>query len=300
MEGVINVLKPAGMTSHDVINHLRRLLKIKKIGHSGTLDPAATGVLPAFIGKATKAIEFFMEDDKEYIAEMRLGVTTDTGDFQGNITKIYNGPVKIEKIKFEEVLKEFTGEIMQIPPMYSAVHYKGKRLYELARQGITVERRPRKIYIYSIDLLEFDEKSAIINVACSKGTYIRTLCEDIGNKLGCGACLSDLIRTRSGSFKIEDSLTLEEIQQNLINNTFEKVLIPIDQCLQNMPMVILNREDNNFFIKGKVLYGDFDYLRVYLDKFIRVYNFKEFLGIAVVKEIKNRIALQVFKALKQD
>lgn len=295
MKGVINVLKPPGMTSHDVVDFSRRLLKLKKIGHSGTLDPVAAGVLPVFIGKATKAIEFFMEDDKEYIAEIRLGVTTDTGDFEGNITNI--SPEKIDRLKFEETLKQFTGEVLQIPPMYSAVRYKGRKLYELARQGIVVERKPRKVNIYFMDLLDFSGDTAIVRVACSKGTYIRTLCEDIGNELGCGACLSCLVRTRSGSFTIENSTTLEEIQQKVINGTSEQVLIPIDKCLQYMPIVKLIREDRNFFIKGKMLFGDFEYLKDQVDNFVRVYNFENFLGIAVVKKNKDAIAIQVVKSL---
>jgi tRNA pseudouridine55 synthase len=252
-------------------------------------------VLPVFIGKATKAIEFFMEDDKEYIAEIRLGVTTDTGDFEGNITNI--SPEKIDRLKFEETLKQFTGEVLQIPPMYSAVRYKGRKLYELARQGIVVERKPRKVNIYFMDLLDFSGDTAIVRVACSKGTYIRTLCEDIGNELGCGACLSCLVRTRSGSFTIENSTTLEEIQQKVINGTSEQVLIPIDKCLQYMPIVKLIREDRNFFIKGKMLFGDFEYLKDQVDNFVRVYNFENFLGIAVVKKNKDAIAIQVVKSL---
>lgn len=173
MKGIINVLKPPGMTSHDVINFLRKLLIFRKIGHSGTLDPAAAGVLPVFVGKATKAIEFFMEDDKEYIAEMALGITTDTGDFEGNIVDVCSKEVDI--LKFEEILKEFVGEVVQIPPMYSAVRYKGKKLYELARQGITVKRKPRKVKIHSLSLLDYNVETAIVKVACSKGIYKNSL-----------------------------------------------------------------------------------------------------------------------------
>lgn len=295
MKGAINVLKPPGMTSHDVVNFLRRLLKIKKIGHSGTLDPVAAGVLPIFIGKATKAIEFFVDDDKEYIAEIRLGVTTDTGDFEGSITNIC--PQKVDRLKFQEILKDFRGEVLQIPPMYSAVHYKGRKLYEYARQGIVVERKPRKVKIHSLDLLDYGEKAVIVRISCSKGTYIRTLCEDIGKKLGCGACLSCLVRVRSGPFLIDNSATLEEIQQNYINGTPEKVLIPIDMCFKYMPTVRLAREDRNFFIKGKILSGDFEHLKDNIDKYVKVYNFDEFLGIAVVQKIKEKITIKIYKSL---
>jgi tRNA pseudouridine55 synthase len=295
VKGVINILKPPGMTSHDVVNFLRRLLKIKKIGHSGTLDPAAAGVLPIFIGKATKAIEFFVDDDKEYIAEIRLGITTDTGDFEGNITNI--NPVKIDRFKFKKTIEQFTGDVWQVPPMYSAVRYKGRKLYEYARQGVVIERKPRKVKIYSIDLLDYDEKTAIVRITCSKGTYIRTLCEDIGKELGCGACLSCLVRVRSGQFIIEKSATLEEIQQNYIGGIPEKVMIPIDKCFKHMPMVRLHREDRSFFIKGKMLFGDFEHLKDHVDKYVRVYNFEEFLGIAIVKNIKEKTAIKIFKSL---
>jgi len=282
------------MTSHDVVNFLRRLFKFKKIGHSGTLDPAAAGVLPIFIGKATKAIEFFMDDDKEYIAEMSFGVTTDTGDLEGNIKKI--SPVKITKNQLKEVLKQLTGEISQVPPMYSAVRYKGKKLYELARQGIVVKREPRIVKIYSLDLIDYSPKSAIMKVACSKGTYIRVLCEDIGNILGCGACLSCLVRTHSGPFAIENSLTLEEIQQATLNDTLDKILLPVDKFLQKMPKVNLNIE-SVFFTKGKTINGDFEFLSDSKHNLVRVYNFEEFLGVAKVKKSKDKISLQVLKSL---
>lgn len=295
MKGVINVLKPPGMTSHDVVNFLRRLFQIKKIGHSGTLDPAAAGVLPVFIGKAAKAIEFFMDDDKEYIAEMRFGVTTDTGDLDGNVTNI--SKVNITKSHLEETLKQFTGEISQVPPMYSAVRYKGKKLYELARKGIVVERKPRNVKIYSLDLIDYSHDTAIVKVACSKGTYIRTLCEDIGNMLGCGACLSCLVRTSSGPFKIENSFTLEEIQDAVLNGKLDDVLLPVDRFLEKMPKVNLAVDKEGFFSKGKMINGDFQFLND-IDTLVRVYNNKEFLGIAKVVKDKDSILLQVLKSLK--
>jgi len=295
VKGVINVLKPPGMTSHDVVNFLRRLFQIKKIGHSGTLDPAAAGVLPVFIGKAAKAIEFFMDDDKEYIAEMRFGVTTDTGDLDGNVTNI--SKVNITKSHLEETLKQFTGEISQVPPMYSAVRYKGKKLYELARKGIVVERKPRNVKIYSLDLIDYSHDTAIVKVACSKGTYIRTLCEDIGNMLGCGACLSCLVRTSSGPFKIENSFTLEEIQDAVLNGKLDDVLLPVDRFLEKMPKVNLAVDKEGFFSKGKMINGDFQFLND-IDTLVRVYNNKEFLGIAKVVKDKDSILLQVLKSLK--
>ena len=297
MQGVINVLKPSGMTSHDIIKRLRKLLNIKKIGHSGTLDPAATGVLPVFVGRATKAIEFFEKDDKEYIAEICFGITTSTADAEGEVVNIYPHPFEINREELEKILVEFIGEIEQIPPMYSAVHYKGKKLYELARQGVTVEREPRRVRIYSIKVMSVSSTSAVIEVICSKGTYIRTLCEDIGGKLGFGAHLLKLRRTRSGPFDIQNAFTLEQIEENIKNGTLEKVLLPVDKYLCNMPAVILEYPDDSFFIKGRLIHEDFSHLAKQEGKFVRVYNFEKFLGIAVVKSIEQQVVLQVYKSL---
>lgn len=294
MKGVINVLKPPGMTSHDVVDYLRKLLRFKKIGHGGTLDPSAAGVLPVFVGRATTAIEFFVEDDKEYIAEISFGIVTDTGDFEGNIIKTI--PTKIMESELKETLLQFTGEILQIPPMYSAVKYKGKKLYELARRGISVSRKPRKVKIHFIDLLDCNGSTASIKVACSKGTYIRTLCEDIGKELGCGSCLSCLVRTRSGSFTIKNSVTLEEIRKIIATDMLEKILLPTDNYLKSMPTVRLT-SSGGIFTKGRRLYGDFEYLRGHVGKFVKVYNFEDFLGVAIVKKQGTQIILQVFKSL---
>lgn len=297
MQGVINVLKPSGMTSHDIIKRLRKLLNIKKIGHSGTLDPAATGVLPVFVGRATKAIEFFEKDDKEYTAEICFGITTSTADAEGEVVNIYPHPFEINREELEKILAEFIGEIEQIPPMYSAVHYKGKKLYELARQGVTVEREPRRVRIYSIKVIDVSSTSAVIEVICSKGTYIRTLCEDIGKKLGFGAHLSNLRRTRSGPFDIQNAFTLEQIEENIKNNTLEKVMLPVDKYLCSIPAVILEYPDDSFFIKGRLIHKDFNHPAKQEGKFVRVYNFEKFLGIAVVKSIEQQIVLQVYKSL---
>lgn len=297
MQGVINILKPSGMTSHDIIRRLRKLLNIKKIGHSGTLDPAATGVLPVFVGRATKAIEFFEKDDKEYTAKICFGITTSTADSEGEVINIYPDPFEINRGELEKTLAEFIGEIKQIPPMYSAVHYKGKKLYELARQGVTVEREPRRVRIYSIKVIEVCSTSAVIEVICSKGTYIRTLCEDIGKKLGFGAHLSKLRRTRSGPFDIQNSFTLEQIEENIKNDTLEKVMLPVDKCLYGMPAVVLEYPDDSFFIKGKLIHENFNHLSKEEGKFVRVYNFEKFLGIAVVKSIEQQVVLEVYKSL---
>lgn len=282
MDGIINVLKPPGMTSHDVVAYLRRLFQIKKIGHGGTLDPAAAGVLPLFIGRATKAIEFFSETDKEYVAEMVLGITTDTGDSEGNILSTRQVNVDIDRIN--HVFTKFVGKIEQIPPMYSAVHYHGKKLYELARHGMTVERKPRTVEIKSLELIYFKDNIVTFRTTCSKGTYIRTLCEDIGQHLECGAFLSCLVRTRVGLFYIDKSYTIEEIQQNVSNNAMDKMIIPIDECMAHLPAIELPAMEKNNFSRGRVLYYDFDHE---LNGFVRVYSGGIFIGIAKV-EIQNQ------------
>ncbi|MFA4858594.1 MAG: tRNA pseudouridine(55) synthase TruB [Candidatus Margulisiibacteriota bacterium] len=220
IEGILIINKPAGLTSFDVIRRLRKILKIKKMGHTGTLDPMAEGVLPIFIGAATKQIPNFADGIKGYVAEITLGIETDTLDREGKVTKRIQNPndkiqINQRKIQLEKILAGFIGEIEQVPPMYSAVHHAGKRLYELAREGKTVERQPRKVTIHSIKLLEIidgDFPKIKIAVLCSKGTYIRTLADDIGKALSCGAHLSALTRTLSSPFHIAQAFTLEAVE----------------------------------------------------------------------------------------
>lgn len=212
MEGVININKPLGMTSHDVVGCLRRILDIKRIGHTGTLDPEAAGVLPICVGKATKISELLTAARKQYVAEVCLGVETDTLDASGEVLR--TAPVDVSENEIRQCLQSFIGEISQIPPMYSAIKIDGKKLYELAREGKEVKREPRLITIFDIKLLhtDLDKHKFTVRVDCSKGTYIRTLCQDIGESLGCGAHMSALTRTRSGRFFIEDSITLEKVE----------------------------------------------------------------------------------------
>lgn len=206
--GFLNVYKPKGMTSHDVVARLRRVTKIKQIGHTGTLDPFATGVLPICIGKATRLIEY-LEDDKEYIATVQFGKNTDTYDLEGEVTEVFDKQVSESEII--EALKFFEGEISQLPPIYSAIKVNGKKLYDYARAGETVEIKPRQVVISRIKLLSFDEESQVakIFVACSKGTYIRSIAYDLGVKLACGAHLIALERTKAGAFMVENSTNLE-------------------------------------------------------------------------------------------
>ena len=222
--GVLNIYKPSGITSNAVVTKLRRLTG-EKTGHTGTLDPDAEGVLPICLGKATKAAGMLTDSDKAYRARLVLGVKTDTQDMTGTVLE--KKDVNVSESEFAEAAQRFTGEIMQVPPMYSAVKMNGQPLYKLARQGIEVERKPRKIKIYDIKILSFDGASAEIEVSCSKGTYIRTLCDDIGAKLGCGAAMDKLVRIKSGIFLVENSVKLETLEKN--PSIIDDILIPVDK-----------------------------------------------------------------------
>ena len=212
LSGIIIIDKPADWTSMDVCAKLRGILKEKKIGHAGTLDPMATGVLPVFVGSATRAVEFAEKGDKEYIATLRLGLVTNTQDTTGEM--IEEHPVTVTRADLEAVLPRFTGEIDQIPPMFSAIKIGGKKLYELARSGKEVERKARRITIQEIELLDqMNDAEYLLRIRCSKGTYIRTLCHDIGAALGCGGCMASLRRTMAAGFTIAEAVTLEAVQE---------------------------------------------------------------------------------------
>ncbi len=237
MNGILLIDKPLGKTSHDMVYFIRRLTGIKKVGHTGTLDPDATGVLPVCIGKATKVCDMLTATSKRYQATFILGKTTDTQDASGKVLTECEIDVTEEEIK--NTVYEFIGEIEQIPPMFSAVKKDGKKLYELARKGITIEREPRTVTIHSIDVLDIDieNNSVTIDVFCSKGTYIRTLCEDIGLKLSCGAYMQSLRRTESGGFAIKDCKTCEELAQI---EDIATILIPTDSVFLDYEKVILD------------------------------------------------------------
>jgi len=215
MEGILVVDKPQNITSHDVVKHLRKLFSIKKVGHAGTLDPMATGILVLLLGKSTRLFPKFSNFDKEYEATLTLGLETETGDLQGRIKKEFSFE-KIDETKIEEVFRQFVGRIEQMPPMFSALKFKGKKLYELARKGIEVKRQPRPVSIYSLRLLKFAPPNIDFLVSCSKGTYIRTLAEDIAKALGTRGCLSALRRTGLGPFNIKEAVGLDEINENHI------------------------------------------------------------------------------------
>ncbi len=212
LNGVLNVYKPPGITSNGVVTKIRRLTGIKKVGHTGTLDPEAEGVLPICIGKGTKVAGMLTDSNKAYRATIRLGVTTDSQDMTGNV--LSRSEAKVSREEFERAVMCFVGEISQIPPMYSAIKQNGQPLYKLARKGVEVERKPRLITIFKIEIVEFAGETAVFDVHCSKGTYIRTLCADIGEKLGCGAAMEGLIRIKSGCFEIAEAVTLEYLEEH--------------------------------------------------------------------------------------
>ena len=228
MNGIIVIDKPAGWTSHDVVGKLRGILRERRIGHSGTLDPMATGVLPVFVGRATRAVEFCEADEKEYVAEMRFGLQTDTQDTTGTV--LAQCTAQVTKEQLEEVLAGFRGCISQIPPMYSAIKVQGRKLYELARRGMEVERPPRQVEIRRLEVLDAQPDGCRVRVVCSKGTYIRTLCGDIGAALGCGAAMSSLRRIRAGRFTVEDAVTIEEAAAE-----GERLLRPVDALFGAYP-----------------------------------------------------------------
>ena len=280
MNGIIGVNKPAGFTSFDVIAKLRGILKTKRIGHSGTLDPMATGVLPVFVGNATKACDM-TDGGKIYVAGFRFGITSDTQDITGKI--LTESDKKISLKELNAVIPEFIGNIMQIPPMYSAVQINGKRLYDLARQGIEVERKPRETEIKHIKLYEYDEETqeGTIEISCGKGTYIRTIINDIGEKLGCGGVMTSLVRTRSGGFSLDDCFTLEEIQNFADSGNIENALISVECIFSGLPEIRLNEVQTRMYRNGVRL--DLNRINNINHKFSEysVYGFdREFIGVA--------------------
>jgi len=240
LDGILNVAKPSGMTSHDVIDYLRRLTGVVRAGHTGTLDPGATGVLPVCLGKATRIIRY-LPDDKAYRAEITFGIATNTGDGYGEVIR-RGDAAGLTREKVAAALQHFKGKIEQIPPMTSAVRHQGKRLYQLARQGLEVERKARRVVIYDLRLVNVSglgsgTPRAVIELACSAGTYVRSLCIDLGEKLGCGAHMSALVRTRAGSFRLADSLTLEEIAALQRQGRLSGALVGISAALAHLPAV---------------------------------------------------------------
>ena len=241
MNGILLIDKPESWTSNDVVQKLRGILHERRIGHAGTLDPMATGLLTVFVGRATRAVEFAESDQKRYLAGLRLGLTTDTQDITGTVLNRCGDAISREAL--EEVLEAFRGEIKQTPPMYSAVKVNGKRLYELARKGETVERPEREVTIYSLEIVEKNAEDWMLDITCSKGTYIRTLCHEIGEKLGCGACLSSLRRTEAGIFSVEDAHTIDAVAVSAAAGFADALLLPTDSIFREYPAVTVGDKD---------------------------------------------------------
>lgn len=273
MDGVIIINKQKNFTSHDVVNVIRKKLNIKKVGHTGTLDPNATGVLPILVGKATKISKYLIEHDKTYIATIKLGEKTDTGDSEGQVIEEKLVPTDLKKEDINNALQSFLGKQKQVPPMYSAIKINGKKLYEYAREGKEVKLEAREIEIYKIQLLEYKNSKIKFEVECSKGTYIRTLCEDIAKKLGTVGYMEELQRTKVNNFKIGDSVLLDDITLENV----EENLIKTEEVFKEKDKIELDNKKLELFLNGVKLTYD-------LPKDIyRIYNNKQFIGIGIVE-----------------
>ena len=253
--GVLNVNKPSGWTSHDVVMRLRKVLGIQKIGHAGTLDPPATGVLPILIGKGTKIAQFLVDWDKEYSAVLRLGQSTDTQDATGTILREVSEPV-LPEARIRSTIAEFQGEIQQIPPMYSAVKVQGKPLYKAARKGLTIERSPRSVTVNCLDVLNIRGAEVDLRIVCSKGTYVRTLCADIGDRLEVGGHLQRLERRRVGPLHIDRSLQIEEVSKDSLYSENGRAFLNLDAALEEFPLVFVDSEDAEKVMHGNGIFWD--------------------------------------------
>ena len=286
MNGIINVYKEKGFTSHDVVAKLRGILRQKKIGHTGTLDPDATGVLPVCLGNATKLCDMLTDKNKTYQAVLKLGIVTDTQDMTGEIQE--EKIVSVTKEEVESTILSFIGDYEQSPPMYSALKVNGKKLYELAREGKVIERKARLVHILDIQIqnIDMEQHEIIMLVSCSKGTYIRTLCHDIGEKLGCGGCMKSLLRTKVGAFTIEDSLKLEEIEELHKTNNLDSYLVKPDEVFKDYAGIIVKDSADRLLYNGnafqkrnvaEILEGNQEQYRVYDSKnvFVGVYIWSE-------------------------
>ncbi|NLL93091.1 MAG: tRNA pseudouridine(55) synthase TruB [Clostridiales bacterium] len=308
--GVINIYKEKGFTSHDVVAKLRGILKQKKIGHTGTLDPDATGVLPVCLGKGTKLCDMLTDKDKTYKAVLILGVSTDTEDITGVVTDSVDMSTLRDKISDDDIsnaIMSFVGEYQQIPPMYSALKVNGKKLYQLAREGVVIERAPRNVNILNIKIIEIRYPRVEFEVTCSKGTYIRSLCRDIATKLGCPGCMEELVRTRVSSFDISKSLTLAEVEQIVkesdcsSNNKIENYIIKIDEVFNKYREVVSKEEfdrllhnGNSISISGAKNADELGDLNSVTKEMFRLYDSKhQFIGIFKLTE-----DLNLFKPVK--
>ncbi|HDK7169430.1 TPA: tRNA pseudouridine(55) synthase TruB [Clostridium botulinum] len=288
MDGVINVLKPKGITSFDVVRDIRKIAKIKKVGHTGTLDPLASGVLPVCIGKATKIVDYIMEGTKTYRVEMKLGTTTDTYDREGTVLEEKEVSVSPEEV--EKAIEKYKGDIEQVPPMYSALKVNGQKLYDLARKGIEVEREARKIQIHDICILSIDLPYIIFDVKCSKGTYIRSLCFDIGNDLGSGAVMWNLERLEASPFNIKEAIKLEDLNEENI----KQFITPIDEALKDYEKLYLDKKFEKLVLNGVILKDRRVLDNIEENKLYRIYiEDNNFIGLGM----KNAYGFKIHKLL---
>lgn len=276
VHGIILLDKRLGVSSNKALQEVRRLFNANKAGHTGSLDPLATGLLPLCFGEATKVSALMLDDDKRYQVTIKLGVMTDTGDLEGQIIETKPVP-KLTHEQIENCLKKFVGELAQVPPMYSALKHNGKKLYELARDGITIEREPRHITIYEINLLAFTSDTLTLDVACSKGTYIRSLAEDIGHDLGCGGTVTALRRTQAGQFSLEDAKTIEQLSA-MNAEELHATLIAVDKPLENLQAIHLTPQQATAIRYGQAI----DFETNEIKQNVRLYAEKSFLGLGEI------------------
>lgn len=293
VDGVVLINKPEGITSHDVVGKMRKLYQTRKVGHTGTLDPLATGVMAVLIGRATKAADFVIADNKSYKAELILGITTDTLDVTGNVLSTSDDiPTEAE---FMACLDKFRGVINQVPPMYSALKVDGQKLCDLARKGIEVERQARQIEIFSIEAEKKSEREYTLDVSCSKGTYIRTLCDDIGACLGCGAVMKALQRTASGNFKLESCYTIEQIQE-MTPEERQSILLPTQKLFDHLPKVRLSEFFSRLASTGNEIYQKKIKTSYEIGEYVGLYDqLGEFFAVGQVKEYEQGTAIKPIK-----
>ena len=295
MNKIVNILKPTGMTSHDVVSRVRKILNIKKVGHTGTLDPDASGVLPICIGKATKVSELILNKDKGYICELTLGITTDTYDSSGEILeKCEDFNVSLDEL--EKAFDSQRGEIKQLPPMYSALKINGKRMCDLVRSGRSdeIELKYRDVNIKKLEILSYKDNKVMFYVKCSKGTYVRSICYDVGQALGCGGHMSFLLRTESGKFNLDNSITLEELEIFKENEILDNYLYDIDYVLSNLGLIDINPLAVKSFVNGAIVYPKGFIKKEFKenDKLVRVYTKGEFLGVGKLIKVDDTLCLK--------
>jgi tRNA pseudouridine55 synthase len=288
LSGIINVDKPPGLTSHDVVDAIRRVVGQRKVGHAGTLDPMATGVLLVCLGQATRVSEYLMSGQKLYRATVALGTSTETYDAEGEVTS-RGGRTSFDREEIETALQSFVGSVDQVPPVYSALKRDGQPLYKLARQGKKVDLGPRPVQIDSIDLLDWTSPLLIIEVTCSPGTYIRSLAHDLGQRLGSGAHLAALVRLRSGRFSLQDAVSLERLEEAFREGQGERYLIPLDEALLDWPAIVVGSEDARRLANGQAIVADLPVSEADKKTMYRAYSIDgEFLAILAFEPEANR------------